>query len=182
VERPCGVQAEGKPQNPINNCGKEIFDLQHYYFLNYGLDSSLTVSTPILLDITESLICEDFFHYYTKDTDLDLELHLQCIVSALRLLALHGIHPGSGKIVYPMFDRLYNKLAHWKSYYSNHSDLQTAEEKNVNTEFLLVYAKDLITALPSNRDLAKNVLTRILAAGTALGHAVTSSENSNAST
>jgi len=46
--------------------------------------------------------------------------------------------------------------------------------KNYNNEFLIVYARDLISSVPSDRTMASNVATRMIAAASALGHAVLS--------
>jgi hypothetical protein len=44
--------------------------------------------------------------------------------------------------------------------------------KNYNNEFLIVYAQDLISSMPSDRTIAANITTRVVAAATFLGHAV----------
>lgn len=147
--------------------------MQHYCFLTYGIDHPKTISTHILLRIIQDLICENFFEHYTANTELDLELHLQCIVASLRLLSLHLTCPGSGTLSFDVSDKLYNRLAHWKIIHATQPEsVHGADHYNVNTEFLLVYAKDLIITFASDRSITRNILTRILAAGQALGHAV----------
>jgi hypothetical protein len=126
----------------------------------------------ILVQIIQDLICEDFFQYHTGTTDLDLGLHVQCIVSSLRLLSLHITCPGSGMLSYNLFDKIYNRLACWKSYYDTQSEGVAEDYRNINTLFLLVYATDLITSMSHDRTKSKNLRTRIYAAGAAIGHAV----------
>jgi len=73
---------------------------------------------------------------------------------------------------YNLFDKIYNRLARWKSYYDKQSEGVEEDYRNINTLFLLVYAKDLITSLSHDRTTSKNLRKRIYAAGAAVGHAV----------
>ena len=117
----------------------------------------------------------DFFKYSSSSTHFDLELHLRCIVAALRLLSVHGIQPGSGTLTFEFFNNLYNRMSWWENYHlAQVRGLKGKSEqiKNYNNEFLIVYAKDLISSMPSDRTLATNVATRMIAAAAMLGHAV----------
>lgn len=137
--------------------------------MTFGLHHVSTISTPILTRITRDLVVHDFFDHHSPRTHFDLELHLRCIVAALRLLSSHGICPGSGKLRFEYFNELYNRMSRWQNYHVG----QGAEEiKNYNNEFLIIYARDLITSMPSDRTLAANVANRMIAAATMLGHAV----------
>ena len=142
----------------------------------YGLYHRATLSTPILIKIIHDLICHDFFYHHSSQTHLDLELHLQCIIASLRLLSAHGIQDGTGTLAFPYFDELYNRMSVWQSYHRGQVDrIKGVDEatKNYNNEFLIVYARDLISSVPSDRTVATNVATRMIAAASALGHAVT---------
>ena len=157
----------------VNQCFQEIFCKQQNNILTYGLYHPAVVSTSTLLRVTEDLICENFLQYHTPTSEFELELHLQCIISALRLLSLHGIYPGSGNVAYSLFDKLYNRLNHWNTYAVGQTDLKNPNcQPNFNSEFLLVFAKDLISSLPNDRTFTRNILNRIIAACTTVGHLV----------
>lgn len=133
------------------------------------------MSTNTLLRIIQDLICENFLEYHGTNSNYELELHLQCIVSGLRLLSRHGIYPGSGNVTFELFDKLYNRLSHWNIYLDREAEIKASDlERNYNAEFLLVFAKDLITSLPNDRTLTRNVLKRVLAACTTINHLVSS--------
>jgi hypothetical protein len=141
----------------------------------YGLYHRSTLSTPILIRIIRDLICHDFFLHHSSRTHLDLELHLRCVVAGLRLLSAHGIQDGAGALTFASFDELYNQMSTWQSYHRGQVERATGKEeatKNYNNEFLIVYARDLISSVPSDRTVATNVATRMIAAASALGHAV----------
>ena len=46
--------------------------------------------------------------------------------------------------------------------------------KNYNNEFLIIYIRDLISSVPSDRTAVSNIVTRMIAAMSLLGHAVCS--------
>lgn len=155
---------------------QDILESQHYNVATFGLHHRTTLSTPILVRVIRDLICNDFFAHHSSRSQFDLELHLRCIVASLRLLQAHGIQAGSGTLTYAFFDELYNRMTWWQNYHSGQVQGATGTEdkiKNYNNEFLIVYARDLIVTLPSDRSVATNVATRIIAAATTLGHAVT---------
>jgi len=134
-----------------------------------------TLSTPILTRIIHDLICHDFFDHHSPRTHLDLELHLRTIVAALRLLSAHRIDAGRGTLTFAYFDELYNRMARWQTYHLGQVErAKGAEEmtKNYNNEFLIVYAGDSISSMPSDRTVATNVAQRMIAAVSVLGHAV----------
>lgn len=137
----------------------------------FGLHHRSTLSTPVLTRIIRVLLMHDFFDHHTQCTQLDLELHLRCVIASLRLLSVHGICPGSGTLRFGYFNELYNRMSWWQDYNSGQSGSE--ETKNYNNEFLIVYATDLIASVPSDRTRSANVATRMIAAATALGHAVT---------
>jgi hypothetical protein len=140
----------------------------HYYnTTTIGLFYTSTLTTETLLHVSECLICNDFFHHHGLDTPYHLELHLRCIVSALRLLKVHGIARGSGTMAFDLFDRLYNRMSKWRDYHKaepvRDQGGRNYERTNYNNEFLLVYATDLISSLPSDRTLTDHISRRVVA-------------------
>lgn len=108
---------------------------------------------------------------------MDLELHLRCVVASLRLLSVHGIEPGSGTLTFAYFDELYNSMSSWQSFHQGQVEHAKGTEgtiKNYNNEFLIIYARDLISSVPSDRTVAQNLAKRVIAAVAALGHLVLS--------
>jgi hypothetical protein len=78
-------------------------------------------------------------------------------------------------MTFSSFDELYNRMARWQTYHLGQVErVRGVEEttKNYNNEFLIVYARDLISSVPSDRTVAANFTTRMIAAVTTLGHAV----------
>lgn len=140
----------------------------------YGFDLPLALSTNLVIRIIEDLICEDFFKIHTRSSDLDLGLHIQCMVAALRLLSFHIMYPGFGVVDHLLFNTIYNRLEYWKSCQLNNAQVESPEDefKNINTDFLLIYAKDLITSWPTDKTVWQNLGTRIVHAGSAVGYAV----------
>lgn len=156
---------------------QDIFEAQHQRIAMYGLYHRSILSTPILIRIIRDLICHDFFLHHSSRTHLDLELHLRCIVASLRLLSAHGIQDDTGTLSFAYFDELYSRMTVWQSYHRGQVERAAAKEeatKNYNNEFLIVYARDLISSVPSDRTVAANVATRMIAAASALGNAVPS--------
>ena len=67
-------------------------------------------------------------------------------------------------------------MAWWQNYHRGQVEGAKGVEEtavNYNNEFLIVYARDLISSMPSDRTVASNVATRMIAAVSVLGHAVT---------
>lgn len=116
-----------------------------------------------------------FFNHYNDTTHFDLELHLRCIVAALRLLSIHGIQSETGMLTFESFNDLYNRMSWWQQYHLGHVKMlkeKAKRVKNYNNEFLILYARDMISSMPSDRTLAANVATRMLSAAAMFGHAV----------
>ena len=128
----------------------------------------------MLIRIIRVLILHDFFNHHNSQTVFDLEFHLRSIVASLRLLSFHGIQAGSGSLNVDILNQLYNRMAWWNDYFLKQVENSKSEIKNYNTEFLIVYARDLIVSLPSDRTFAANAGSRIIAAAAMLGHAVVS--------
>ena len=95
-----------------------------------------------------------------------------CIFVALSLLCAHA-----GTLSFGVYDELYNKMAWWQSFHQAQVEFDSKQcdqgkVKNYNNEFLIAYARDLISCIPSDQTVASNVATRMAAAAAALSHAV----------
>ena len=117
------------------------------------------------------------FCHHSESMSLDLELHLRCIVAALRLLSVHGIKSGTGTLTFDYFNELYNRMQWWYNFsVAQHQNIARSgeKEKNYNNEFLIVYARDLISSIPSDRTITADVASRMIAAAQTLGYTVVS--------
>src|SRR5204863_2638659 len=96
----------------------------------------------------------DFFNHYNPSTHFDLELHLRCVIAALRLLSLHGIQSGTGMLTFESFNDLYNRMSWWENYHVQQVQAlkgKPEQTKNYNNEFLILYSRDMISSMPSDR-------------------------------
>jgi hypothetical protein len=130
--------------------------------------SSLSSST--LFRIVDVLICTEFFDNQTQDNDMALELHLRCIIAALRIIKINGFY--SSNLTFDFLDKVHNSMSKWVKYehWSQSQDACRSNSKplaNCNNEFLTIYAIDLISAVSTDRDLTTQAVTRV-AAGVAL--------------
>lgn len=96
------------------------------------------------------------------------------MVAGLRLLSAHN-----GTLSFAMYDELYNKMSWWQSFHQtqveyDNRQCEQGKVKNYNTEFLIVYARDLISSIPSDQTIASNIATRMVAAATFLSQVVNS--------
>jgi hypothetical protein len=149
--------------------------LQHYNVLTYGFYDPSTVSRPTLVQILSDLICLDFFQVNAPNSDLRLELHLQCIVAGLRLLTMHQSQPGSPAVPSGMMEKLARHMSRWESYHvRQNSSILVAEDPNFNNEFLLVYARDLINSVGSDRVGEKSLLAKVFSVTATMEHDVSS--------
>ena len=118
---------------------------------------------------------KDFFSRYGPSTHLDLELHLRCVVAALRLLSVHTLQSGIGMLAFESFNDLYTRISWWENYHLGQVQAlkgKSEQAKNYNNEFLIVYARDLISSMSSDRTLAATVVTRMISAAAMFGDAV----------
>jgi hypothetical protein len=114
------------------------------------------------------------FDYHTQSMLFDLEIHLRCIVAALRLLSVHGIRPGTGTLTFQYFNELYNHMSKWYSFAMSENYKRTGpgKHKNYNNEFLVVYARDLISSITTDRTITAELGNRMIAAAKTLAHTV----------
>jgi hypothetical protein len=92
---------------------------------------------------------------------------------------VHGLQVGSGALKFDFFEKLYNFMPQWQAYHNGQVDSASRigsqvkiKNKNYNNEFLIVYAQDLISSIPSDRTIAANITSRVMATAAFLGHAV----------
>jgi len=124
------------------------------------------LSTTALLEISRALLCTKWFNFSTRESNVDLEIHLRCVAASLRLLSARGISRGLGNLRYEIFNEMYDAMPGWKKCH----DGQVS--KNHNNEFLIVFAQDLIASFPNDRTIAANIAGRAIASAEVLGHAV----------
>jgi hypothetical protein len=89
---------------------------------------------------------------------------------------------GSGALQFDFFEELYDRMPKWNEYHNGQVEKASRigtqvkiKNKNYNNEFLIVYAQDLISSIPSDRTLAANITSRVMATAAFLGHAVNGS-------
>ena len=114
------------------------------------------------------------FDYHTESMLFDLEIHLRCIAAALRLLSVHGIRPGTGTLTFQYFNELYNRMSNWYSFAisENYKMTGLGKHKNYNNEFLVVYARDLISSITTDRTITAELGNRMIAAAKTVAHSV----------
>jgi hypothetical protein len=122
------------------------------------------------------LAAVDCFDELDQLNNFALELHLRCVVSALRLLRTLGSSARAHYLTFGFLERLYVSLSKWAEYHCHHSwhPFRIKSKhfvENSNNEFLLVYAKDLVAALSCDRDLTIHAVTKV-AAGLPLSQVV----------
>jgi hypothetical protein len=133
------------------------------------------LSTTTLIRALEVLVTADCLDEHDPSNDFTLELHLRCVVAALRVLKLHGSYNCARAIKFDLLEKLYNSLSQWAQHHCRQAwkgygtKLKYSLE-NYNNEFLIVYARDLISAISTDRDLTIEAVTRV-AAGITLSQA-----------
>lgn len=127
----------------------------------------MSVSTVIrTLDV---LVGADLFDEHDQSDDFALELHLRCVVAALRVLTLYGAFNCRGYLTFDLLDKIYSTLAKWATCHSLQSgsgfrSFPPRSFENCNNEFQLVFARDWIASVSSDRDLASHAVAHLAAA------------------
>lgn len=150
---------------------KETLDDHNYKALTYGLHYQSTLSISTVVRVLDTLLSTDYFdeHFYAGDHAL--EMHLRCIIAALQTLTIYGNHNCAPFLTFDFLERVYHSMAKWAQY--NIAPSRVEPVLNFDNEFLLVYARDLISSLSSDRDLMVQAVTKI-AGGLSLGPMVLS--------
>jgi hypothetical protein len=93
---------------------------------------------------------------------------MRCVVSALRVLKLHGAYACAQYLTFDFLERLYVALTKWGEWHSKQA-WQSFHIKsrnfleNYNNEFLIVLAKDLVASVSSDRDLSVTAVVKVAA-------------------
>ena len=144
--------------------------------MTWGLHYRSVLSISTIIRIVDLLASADIFDENDQSDDFALELHLRCLVAALRVLTLFGTYNCVGFLTFDLLEKLYNSLAKWAHYHSLRSQKgyrshYSGSLQNYNNEFLIVYARDLVASVSSDRDLMIQAVARV-AAGVNLTHSV----------
>jgi hypothetical protein len=140
---------------------------EHYYkALTHGLHYQPLLSASTVLGIVETLLNVDGFDEYDLVNPFALELHLRCVIAALRALTLYGNYNCSRLLRFDLLDTMYNsfaKLAYRHSIQSQKGFRPRSSDflEHYNNEFLIVYARDLVASLTWDRDLMLQAVARI---------------------
>ena len=146
--------------------------------MTYGLHHQSVLSISTLIRTIGVLGQLDLFDEHDTANDFALELHLRCVVSALRVLKLHGAYVCAQHLTFDFLERLYVALTKWGEWHSKQA-WQSFRMKpknfveNYNNEFLIVLAKDLVASIACDRDLSILAVAKV-AAGIPLAQLVLS--------
>jgi len=136
--------------------------------VTHGLQYHAVLSISTIVRVLEVLTAVDPFDEHDQSNDFALELHLRCVVSALRIIHSQGTIACARHLTFDLIERIYVSLAKWGEYHC-HQAWQPQRLKsrhfveNYNNEFLTVYAKDLVAAVSCDRDLTVHAVTHIAA-------------------
>jgi hypothetical protein len=133
-----------------------------------GLHCRSLLSTSTLIRVLDVLISIGSFDPNSQYVTFELELHLRCLVAALRVLTAYGSYNCSGYLTFNLLSRLYSSLAKWAQFQvprgqSLYQSIYAGSVKNYNNEFLIVHARDLVASVSSDRDLMVQTVTKIAA-------------------
>jgi hypothetical protein len=124
----------------------------------------LSLSTAVR--IVDVLVNVDFFDEDDLSNHFAIELHLRCVISALRVLTTFGSYNIASYLTYEIVERLYNTLAMWSQMVGLHE--QKAVRSNVrahletyDAEYLLVYTRDLAASISTDRDLMVQAVVKL---------------------
>ena len=147
---------------------QDTLDDHYYRTLTHGTHyrGSLAVST--LVRVLDGLVGSDCFDEHDVSNDFALELHLRCVVSTLRLFKLYGKYNSARYLSFDLLEKLYNSMALWaqchcRQAWKGYRSKQKYSLENYNNEFLIIYARDLLAALSTNRDLTGHAVAKLAA-------------------
>ena len=134
--------------------------------MTHGAHYRSLLSTSTLIRIIDTLLNTDCFDEHDQAYQFALELHLRCVVAALRSLTLYGSYSRSRYLTFDLLENLYNSLSKWAQYHSIQSQKGLRPRpsdflENYNNEFLIVYARDLLCSVSWDRDLMIQSVSRI---------------------
>jgi hypothetical protein len=154
---------------------QEALDRHYYKSVTYGLQYTTVLSISTIVHALEVLTTLDCCEENDQSNGFPLELHLRCVVSALKLLHLQGTNACARHLTFDFIERLQTALTRWATDHCRQAWGTGREQgktfENYNNEFLIVYAKDLVARVSCDRDLTVHAVTHI-AAGIPLSHLV----------
>jgi len=144
--------------------------------VTHGLHYRSVLSTSTLIRVLDVLIITGTFDPNSQYVTFELELHLRCLVAALRILTVYGSFNCSGYLTFGLLSRLHNSLATWTQFLVPHGQslyhsIYTGMAKNYNNEFLIVHARDLVASVSSDQDLMSQTVAKI-ATGLHIPHVI----------
>jgi hypothetical protein len=133
------------------------------------------LSAKTVVRTIDILVDSQHFEDYDQSRNFALEFHLRCIVASLRILTIYGGYYCSDLLTFDLLEKWYNSLSSWAQYSCVHHGRNVSLSENLvenfNNEFLIVYVRDIISSLSSDRDLITQAVAR-LAVGITLGDSV----------
>ena len=110
------------------------------------------------------LISTDYFDEHQHSGALSLELHLRCVVAALRVLTIFGSYNCAPFLTFDLLENLFTSLSIWALYTCVHPGRTLQNQiDNLNNEFLIVHATDLVSSITSDRDLTIQAVSKVAA-------------------
>lgn len=158
-----------------SNC-QDTLDEHYYRTLTYGAHYRATLTVSTVVRVLDALVSTDCFDENDVSNDFALELHLRCVVSTLRVFKLYGKYNCSRYLSFDLLEKLYSSLAIWaqchcRQAWKGYRPKQKYSLENYNNEFLIIYARDLLSTLSADRDLTVHAVSK-LAAGIPLASPV----------
>jgi hypothetical protein len=122
------------------------------------------LTTSTVIRTVDVLLNVDCFEEHNQTNEFALELHLRCLVVALKILTVCGSYNCVNYLTFDLLENMYSSLAKWAQYHSLLTQRNPRiESENYNNEFLIVYARDLISSMSWDRDVMIQSATRIAA-------------------
>lgn len=110
------------------------------------------------------LISTDYFDENQHSGALSLELHLRCVVAALRVLTIFGSYNCAPFLTFDLLENIFTSLSNWALYTCVHPGRTLQNQvDNLNNEFLIVHATDLVSSITSDRDLTTQAVSKVAA-------------------
>lgn len=88
-----------------------------------------------------------------------IELHLRCVIATLRVLTTYGLYHFASYLTHELVERVYDTLARWSQLVGFHEqrsirpNIRAQFENYYDAEYLIVYARDLVASIATDRDL-----------------------------
>ena len=143
---------------------QDLLEDHYYKLLTHGLHYRSVLLTSTVIRAVDVLTSTDYFDEHQHSGALALELHLRCVVAALRVLTIFGSHNCAPFLTFDLLESVNRSLASWALYTCVYPGRTLQNQvDNLNTEFLIVYARDFISSVSSDRDLTAQTVSKITA-------------------